>query len=698
MLRAVVEASPCPLVAYLQMLSLSHTIRTKIRGTLRELSLVVSPDPVDPVQPDPTIPAITTDALAALVGPCTSLRKLVFPESWSAMNASGMIDETCDWVDVAFGGHTQLAVLDELPWLPECTIERILSHLPGLVELKVPWFICLNTRLLAALARFCPGLQALRCPLSNDQADLAALAPLSGVLKKVDFIGGAKISNESLLAAFVRSLSAVTSLTLPCRCPPAAFEPIASHLTTLELTGILHEDEDLPGPWLCRLEAFSCIAPFSASMVQLLTANQATLRRLKLMLGDIGSLSPAASLRALPHLTHLDLHMMDATCPFSALLPPDLVDRLESLSFTLGVPVLVPVRIASSRLQRLQLCLGLVFGLALDCPALVELDLTQAACRLTSFQCPRLRTIGVPGKSMTRPAPMPDLEEVTFRGPRFKPSTWPLEKDPAWLLAGSSPRLRVLTGIRLTRPGLLARLCACGSLVRLERLFLDVTRLPNPLVLRLPGQLERLDLRIIANGGDSPSPLDLQVEAPGLLDFSLSTTENSTLTSARVRLRNCPYLVDLYLKCELLDGALLSLQVDDKEEEAGTRVAMQPRKLTLASPLEAASLLDLVTQHGAHLRGFAAWRRGLRAMNEEDWPQLMGALSKLPQLTSLDLDVSSASSPLSFACPKLRTLSLGGLSDEAKVVLACPLLGQLRGIGDPSRQLELALPAPKLRF
>ncbi|KAJ4462576.1 hypothetical protein PAPYR_555 [Paratrimastix pyriformis] len=73
--RAIVEASSCPLHVYIQLLGLSHAIRQSIRGTLHELSF---PQP-DPALADVT-PTITTDALAALVGPCKSLRKLALPE------------------------------------------------------------------------------------------------------------------------------------------------------------------------------------------------------------------------------------------------------------------------------------------------------------------------------------------------------------------------------------------------------------------------------------------------------------------------------------------------------------------------------------------------------------------------------------------------------------------------------------------
>ncbi|KAJ4459281.1 hypothetical protein PAPYR_4820 [Paratrimastix pyriformis] len=693
LLRAVVEASPRPLQTYIQFLCLSHTTRAGIRGTLCELTFEVASDLglSDLIK-------FTTDALAALLGPCKSLRKLCFPKRWTSDDVT---DDTAHdagegWVDEAFGGHTQLAVLEQLPPLAEPAIERILGHLPGLVELTVSPLLAMNTRLLAALARSCPRLQVLRSAAKPDQragpAQLAALAPLSGVLKELDLRGGEwwDLGVAESLAAFVGGLSAVTSLRLHCY-PPAALEPIASRLTALELTGL----SDLPGPGFCRLEtlALDLLGHYSCStpLARLLAANQATLCSLTLTLKDSDVLSLVASLRALPHLTHLHLTVLGSgSRALSALLPADLVDRLERLRIRLvDLEPEDPVRIASSHLQRLRIALGMSHptGLALDCPALVELDMTEApSCRLTAaLQCPRLRVLRLPAaQSLDGAAPMPDLEEADF-------SWGSLVVDPAWLLAGS-PRLRELIKVQLTRPDLLASLCACGSLVRLEWLYLDVTRLPNPLVLKLPGQLERLGLHILAKDERmSEGGLDLQVEAPCLLDLLLAIAD--PLPAVRLRLHNCPALVRIALKSPAT--TMLSIQVDEAEDGEAMVPAMQPLCLNFQGSLDAASLLGLLTRHGARLRTLFA--EDLLRAASEDWPRLMQALSGLPRLTRLDLEVSDAPSPLSLACPQLRRLVLRRLPGEAKVVLSCPLLERLSGIEDPRRQLVLALPAPRLR-
>ncbi|KAJ4462599.1 hypothetical protein PAPYR_584 [Paratrimastix pyriformis] len=682
LLPAIVEASSTPYRCYLQLLSLSHAIRVSIRGTPHELSVDYPPyQALD----DFFTP---TDALAAVVGSCKNLRKLSFPEMWrdTAPHAT-----KAGWVDEAFGGHPQLAVLEQLPPLPEPDIECILSHLPGLVELTVNLEFQMSTGLLGVLARSCPGLQVLRCTISCDYPPLdhlTALAPLSGVLKELDFD---RWIPDERLPAFLGSLSAVTSLKL-LSCPPAALEPIAPHLTTLVLYDTLHKEEDLPGPWLCRLETLylnlynsSIPAP---SLARLLAANQATLRSLTLRRSDLGAPddpSLAAALRALPHLTQLCLSGdVVPDWSFSALLPPDLVDRLEYLYLEFGslLDPSDPVRIVSSRLR--QLHIAMAAELALDCPALVELRLIGVRSRLASMQCPRLRILNVPAaQRLTTVVPMPDLVVASF---------WcNYLMVPAWLLAGSPPpRLRVLSGVRLTDPELLARLlCTCGSsLVRLEQLHLDVTRFPNPLVLRLPGQLERLDLRLVrsARPDKNGPPLDLQLEAPGLLSLSIVTPDIYNLPSVRVQRPNCPRLVHLALKSPV---AALSLQLDEDGESA-----MRLRSLSVGGWIQMGCLLGLLARHGARLSKVTS---RVMASGKDDWPQLMEALSGLPRLTSLTMDVSGASSPrLSFAFSQLRTLDLHKLPKEAKVVLACPQLEKLEGLRDPSRQLELALPAPNL--
>ncbi|KAJ4462558.1 hypothetical protein PAPYR_532 [Paratrimastix pyriformis] len=619
LLPAIVEASPRPELCYIQLLGLSHAIRSSIRVTLHNLCF----------KSDHLMPDLTADSMAALVGPCRNLWTLSFPISNGCNDIANAARAA--WVDETFGGHTQLAVLKNLPLLPESDVERILSHLPGLVELTVSPDLYVSTRLLAALARSCPGLQVLRCSLSPKfQPDFAAaLAPLSGVLNELDL--WADSSLDESLAALVGSLSAVTSLKLP-RCPPAALAPIASHLTSLKLSSDLGKESDLSGLWLCRLETLALhLADFALSQLNL-PPNQTTLRRFTLTLDCLNvedAPSLMAVLRAMPHLTHLDLFVGWTNCARSALLPPDLVGRLECLAFGLqGGRESDPVCIASSRLRELTVFLPM-------------------GDQLASLQCPQLRILKAPIQSLAEVAPMPNLEVAVFRG--LHPTA-----DPAWLLAESSPspRLRVLCGVRLTRPDLLARLlCACASsLVHLQAfLSMDATELPNPLVLRLPGQLEHLDLHIESGHRRSP---DLQVEAPGLLSLSLTLADHADLPSARVRLQHCPHLARFRLRSR----TAFSLQTDD--------VMMQPRRLYLLDGgIESASLFDLLTRHGARLRTLTI---NVEAMDDDSWMPLMVALYGLPRLTGLILLGFPETAPfVLLASPQLRSLDLRTLLPPA---------------------------------
>ncbi|KAJ4456827.1 hypothetical protein PAPYR_7851 [Paratrimastix pyriformis] len=710
LLRTIVEASPNTLYAYIQLLSLSHAIRAGIRGTLREMSFIASTSALSDLAPD-------ADALVALVGPCKTLVKLAFPtpQKWGAVGKCGDVTEeaaSANWVDEAFGGHTQLAVLTNFPSPSDDDVVRMLGHLPGLVELTVSPSRCVSALMLATLARSCPRLQVLQCTVSPDfaQTDPAALAQLASSLERLALWG----PRPEQVGPLVGRLSAVTSLKL-VQCPPAALEPIASHLTALKLRRCLREG-DLPGPWLNRLEALSLdmtSGPFSPRLASLLAANQHTLGRLslKLLLEPTAAPLVATSLGALPHLTRLRLSVQGPGS-LAALVPPELADRLVRLRIELDTAAdPTPMRIASRSLQSLRLTVERddgrrravgsgrageetyrgrlsvaaaardverLPGLALHCPALVDLEM--AHCRIASLQCPRLRTITAPAQSLEGAAPLPDLEAIGSRWWwRMDDTFW---ADPAWLLAGS-PRLRVLSRVSLTQPDLMARLCASPSLVRLEELYLDVSRLPNPLVMQLPRQLEHLDLRL--EGPDRrPSLLDLHLEAPGLRDLQLGIPDSSFLPSVRVLLRNCPSLAHIWFKKTF---ASLSLEADE---------TFQPRCLYIEEGLEPACLLGLLTRHGAHLHALSLQRGGLRA--SAIWPALMEALAGLPRLSSLVLEASGGSSPLSLACPHLRELLLRGLPGEFKVVLACPLLERLLGIRHPSSQLELALPTPNLNL
>ncbi|KAJ4461091.1 hypothetical protein PAPYR_2536 [Paratrimastix pyriformis] len=670
------------MTTYVQLLSLSHPIRRAVLGTPRELLFD------DSFEGEPLRP--TADALAALIGPCKGLVRLSFRSAGSTLDPNvygcGCTEAACaGWVDEAFGGHDQLAVLEYLPTCSECVIERILCHLPSLVDLRLGPSTLIRTHLLAAIARCCPHLQSLRIEAAAELNDIdgTALAPLAGSLQQLRISSGRLPAS---LAPFVSSLSAVETLHLS-HCPPAALEPLASHLTRLSLQlGIFGlfsmldnaREEDLPGPSFIRLERLTLegCPPSWAALGRLLAANRTTLQRLKLTINDAdtGLVPFLASLDTLPQLTHLKLIFvaLPPGTDFTAL-PPGLFGRLEHLTLGMNVPAEPltprPFCITSDRLKCLHL-LEMNIPLTLDCPALDELHLlSEGRMGPLTLKCPRLRLI----QDLPEQLESSSLPGLVSASTHFC--------DPVWLpdLLAGSPRLWQITEMWLTRPDLLTMLCSSASLVNLH-LSLGLAQMPNPLVLRLPGRLESLWLQLSLH--NAAGPFDLHVEAPGLHLLSIESMD-AGLEQLKCRLR-CPALTCL---CFMLTGCIASLELPGE--------GAQLRRLAIAGHWQPATILGLLTRQGSLLRHVDL------VSTDDEWPQpVIAALDGLPRLTTLGLFISNAPSPLSLACPQLRTLKFyvaeGNADSEHRVVLACPLLEVLVGLRDPSRQLELAVPAPNL--
>ncbi|KAJ4462841.1 hypothetical protein PAPYR_32 [Paratrimastix pyriformis] len=676
LLLSIVEASNYPLSTYAQLLSISHPLRWAVRGIPRELSFDAT------LEGEPPVP--TADALAALIGPCKGLVKLSFCSSGSTVRPNvygcGCTEAACaGWVDEAFGGHDRLTILNYLPTCSERVIERILIRLPGLSELRLGRYPRISTHLLAAIARSCPHLQSLRCDAGLGKVGIAVLAPLAGSLHQLRF---GSTPPAACPTPFVSSLTAVETLHLH-RCDPVALKPLASHLTRLclEIGGSMDKlgEDSLPGPWFTRLERLTLrgCPPLWAPLTRLLAANQATLRRLKLtILKPSGAADPGlaplmAALDALPRLTHLMLAFEELPPEMDVIttLPPGLLCRLED--FTLGLvdppadPEFVvrpPLGVVSDRLRRFRLSLVTNNAIFLDCPALVELHLPATHTDALILNCPRLRQIRNLPAHASFSAPMPDLERVTA------PSSW----DPVWLpdLLAVSPRLRSIS-LNLTRPDMLSLLCACATLVEMD-LDLDTTRTSTtPLVLRPSGRLESLRLAF----QDAVVPVDLAVEAPGLRRLVIEGMHSGGTLTCRL---GCPALTRLSLL--LVGCSITALELDQRA---------QLHRLAVAGNCPPAMLLDVLVQHGARLRHVELY-------SVREWPRVAATLGGLTQLTSLELFVSNAPSPLSLTCPPLRTLTLYGMAGaEDRVMLTCPLLEALEGLHNSS-QLVLTVPAPNL--
>ncbi|KAJ4460953.1 hypothetical protein PAPYR_2799 [Paratrimastix pyriformis] len=203
LLLALVDAASFPLQTYCQLIGLTHDIRTAIRGAPRVLSFQC-PVPFDDDDCRDAdryciAPCLPADALAAIVGPCKGLVRLTLPNNnrhHPSVLGCGLFDgmknpEALEaWAEEAFGGHSQLAVL-EIPGAATFgpAICSILRHLPGLEEFHYLQARPLHPRVLEALAASCPKLRVLH--LSRHEFALLlkpnflALKPLAGTLREL---------------------------------------------------------------------------------------------------------------------------------------------------------------------------------------------------------------------------------------------------------------------------------------------------------------------------------------------------------------------------------------------------------------------------------------------------------------------------------------------------------------------------------
>ncbi|KAJ4457977.1 hypothetical protein PAPYR_6370 [Paratrimastix pyriformis] len=682
LLPILVEVSDAPLQTYTRLLGLCHATRTAVRGTPRELAFFFNDGP-DNDGEDPLIRQVTTptaDALAALVGPCKGLVKLTLdleslPGHWGGGAAA--------WVDEAFAGHSRLAVLEITPSYTAAlmsAVTRIVGHLHGLEEVRVShnfgfwnWGPFAGP-LLAALGQSCPRLRLLHMDLRAycPGAALQGLAPIAGTLEDVQvplqISNGAwneeERENSEAGLAFLRSLASVRKLSL-FRCPADILGPLAPHLTHLGLSS--YSDRAPADEGLCRLERLDlprlCVDNDKdglAALARLMAANAATLRAVSLLLylSEETGVKPlhqlAGWLGGLPHLTGLTLilrHVPSRAAVFGAL-PTGLLDRLEQLALDLGCQPLRrethdTIRIASRSLR--SLCLDFrVEGwsdlsdapiLELACPRLEALTLPKSigsAVEELVMECPMLRSIeGMPTHCRSRWTAMPYLVRVRGR-------CLPREDTPQWcsldglpqLLEGS-PRLRRLPHLRhLSRdpsgePAVLAQLLEVRSLTRLS-FDVPLSALPSLhysgglRALRLPAQLERLEVTFAFAPSDSDTSPDLLVEAAGLRALTVRLELSDSL----------PHRPALSIRCP----ALVALDADLSRLRSFALIGQHPPLLNLAvsatpqsSPSEAAiaGLSDCLLAAATTLR-----RVSLRGPGFSKWPRLAAALGRLPQLCS----------------------------------------------------------------
>ncbi|KAJ4458232.1 hypothetical protein PAPYR_6050 [Paratrimastix pyriformis] len=743
LLLTIMEASSPSLETYLQMLSLCRATRTAIRGTPRELSFFLCDDDDDnngAYEGDVTDPlmaqviAPSPDALAALVGPCKGLVKLILPRG--NVMLLGRSPANAPWVSEAFEGHSRLAVLcvpsagAYMPFLP-----GILGLLPGLEELHLggPDQITIMTRhsirgwgalhskaddLLPVLGRFRPPLRVLRysgLPLRNAAPNLG---PIASSLTDLHTLG----EPEPASGSFMASLTSVQRLSLD-GYPAAFLRPIASRLTQLRLLNCGGISEDLADVGLCRLESVQLSlrcdsAGEVATLGRLLGANRGTLRTVTLDAvaaarpRGVGPISLAGlfdPLNGLPHLDDLTVilteeYRLDDTLPdpdaVLGCLTPGLLDQLAHLSvhlrydkpeFNNRCPT-APIRIAARRLRTLCFNAGYMILsstiLELACPCLEALALPEYVKRYKQaflgglvMDCPQLRSIeGFPGEPCQCQATvMPHLARLrVLRGTASLGALLPL--------LDLAPGLRDLSPtIAVTQAAHLARLLASDTLTRLS---LSANRDVVGRILRLPAQLARLEMRL------STHPNELVVDAPGLRSLSLRTGDDWQRSGLRLALR-CPALLALKLDVP----GLTSLGLADPggpvpplvhlilHVEPHSRYISDIREMEEATEDEpfmedVAGTLELL---GARLRCLCL--RGTFPA----WPQLAAALGRLPRLAELTLWLLTAPGDLVLACPALQRLTLSATRFRS-VVFDCPRL-EVLVMGIVLKHLERFEPA-----
>ncbi|KAJ4455545.1 hypothetical protein PAPYR_9489 [Paratrimastix pyriformis] len=511
LLGALCAASEDPLAAYLTLIGLSHHFRAALRGTPTDLSLIVDPESACPHFAEMLAAAgHTTEALAAIVGPCKGLRRLVLPQlpghsTFTRLAHDDWVGD-CAWVEEAFGGHDQLETL-ELPLTSQLVplLPRILGHLPGLKDLHVD--------------------------ASGARDSLGAGIDLTPIAAKLTHFTQFAISSP-----FERYLSALSNL----------------------------RELKLYGSWPSR--------SFPRREGVLLSNNKDTLRSLSLDVSrDVESLF--AALAAMPHLTRLELRA-DMTCLDLCARLPSLLPNLQHLSLRLDfgyfdqLPLAPPsIRIKSTRLRTLRItnstgCISVrgQTALTLDCPALEELVLLSGLFSSIEPRCPKLRSLEGPylGPAQYNLQSIPNLVRVVLHGPQYTDSDWP----------SLASRLCEYRSDALCPGGVPAALWASRTLTRLQ-VRLVVAAFP----LRLPVQLARLKVDI-GGSSDTVRSDELAVMGSGLRSLTMRhgprgcrlvlncpvlevlSLEMPHLRAFRMEARTVPPLRSLAIATGSSDGAL----------------------------------------------------------------------------------------------------------------------------------------------
>ncbi|KAJ4455333.1 hypothetical protein PAPYR_9723 [Paratrimastix pyriformis] len=652
----LVETSDCPTVTYVQLLSLSCTLRAAIRGTARTLSFdddVVLYD--QSPMPDPSL-----EALTALLAPCKSLTEFSLG-SWSIPLFAYGTEAACTaWAEEAV--PRSLAVL-RIHASMKALLPALLDggYLSGLAELTIASSTSADAiadeargALLPLLVAGCPHLRSLQFP-GSASLDLAALVPLAKTLEHLSLSKVTLPASSDLLRHCGDRLKRLSltrtdaltlrTLTQRCRLSHLTIEDSSSEDLFQGSSEHLHCLESLDAP-LC-----------SDALSRLLAANQATLRSLGFL-------------------------CWHASNPVE-LLPPALVDRLEHLEIRNSMYLFShPLHIASSHLRRLRLgslVLPSFAGVSLACPALEELSLPGhrylAHPYSLTLHCPRLRRLQC-CESL--------FPEVIY------PTLLPWMEDLIGQLQAGSPLLCQLGTVWISRPAVLAGLLSLGSLARLGTtlVLLDQDAAAgsfpdDPLVLQLPPSLRRLTAHVMTQNGRR-LPGEVRLIGPRLRSLSLNVhrgdDDNSGSSGSGQPKPTGPPPPLPELRLALHCPAL-----------AGLRYTGSAACPSLSGPEEGTPPLPLQTLQLAQIPGLRS--------------DLAAFLAGLPRLTELALSITPHEWPevaLTLACPHLQQLTLHLRSPDGRtrlcaVTLDCPQLVDCRL--HPClylRRFALVRPAPRL--
>ncbi|KAJ4456851.1 hypothetical protein PAPYR_7778 [Paratrimastix pyriformis] len=678
----IVQASSCPIRTYCQFLGTSHTIRAVVRGSLRELVFAFEARDIESLSDAYERHAtLTTDTVAALVGPCKGLTKLIMPRGHEMELRTGG-DQTL-WVDEAFTGHDVLSVLDISGCDLMPVLARMASHLHGLEELSLSTEP-LTPETLAALSANCPRLRALRTRIfETPETPLDALGPLLGIIQELALPAGLSPPASAILGRFT-SLRCLSWRDATCTDELRALAPRLTHLTLGHSRGV----SGLIAMGFRRLEELAlfgsrhCLTGSQAA--RLLAANQG-LRAVELRVrSQVGAL--LAALGPLAHLTRVSLQLPAKS--FFADLPPVLHVQFEELRVDIEGDGMLRslLTITGPRLRHLILNFSLAEDalLSLACPALEVVTLPgyqKAKPYVLAMDCPRLRLInGLGAQRLTaQTASMPQLFRV--------------ESDEAptldWLapLLARAPRLAVLNAVvlptQLAEHAFSALLGGESSTVAKLGMGLDFPQPPEPsaavVTLRLPASVQRVALTLSSPIG---AVQELRLEAPGLQTLQIcGFCHSGSLTLA---LESSPALRSLaFWSFPALTSLVLAPEAPLDTFKTGA----------LCDSLEAPALIELFTRHGSLLERVSLSSFNLSRKDAPVAQQLLAALGALPKLTHLSLS-ETPTEDFTLASLSIKHLTLPQCPNSTNrhprsVTLNCPRLEVLHAMFDTS--IERAL-------